>query len=397
MRLPIVLLLIILTTPIAFAQAGASIWDEEDDSVTLTPPERDRKPNWDGITGMMCPEHPLRETLQAFASRNNIGFLLDRRVDPGMPLSLDLKQVTVREVFEQAAAQCGLGFCELDTVAYLGPPGAAELLQLLLVLRSDQLAKLPKAKRDAMLTRRHFRAELYNTPIETLQRLAGEIGFDGTAFDRLPHDVWPEIDFPNESTCTVFSLLLMGFDQTLAVSKDATKLAAMPIPRELVVTREYKGPVARQLSETELLAIAPDANITPNRQGVGIEAPLEQLAKIEMLIAKRTTAINAQQRQTNTPQNAVVAHDALTRLQDKRFTVPPFSGSLDKTLTMLAEGMQLELIIDEQSFAAKNVKLDTRISTGFEQATVTEAFEKCLAPIGAKFRIEGETVTVYMD
>ncbi|MCL2623434.1 MAG: hypothetical protein FWD31_07180, partial [Planctomycetaceae bacterium] len=368
---------------------------------TQTPQQRDVKPNWNGTTGVMWNEHPLRETLGRFAKMNNIGLMLDRRVDPGTPLSLDLKQVSVREVFEQAAAQVGcadgtggLGFCELETVAYLGPPDAAELLQLLVALRSEQLAKLPKAKRDALLSPRPFHAELLDTPIETLKRLADEIGFDGTAFERLPHDVWPEIDFPNETPCTVFSLILIGFDCTLAVSSDATKLAAIPIPRELIVTREYKGPVARQLTEAELLTLAPDATVTPIPQGVSVKAPLAQVAKIETLIAKRTTAVNAEAIKQQNRQSTT--QDALTRLQNERFS-GNFTAALDKLLITFADRMQLELVIDEESFAAKNVRLDTRVSTSFEQATVTEVFEKCLAPIGAKFRIEGETVTVLME
>ena len=402
MKFPLFLLLLFLTTPYAVAQDGESFWGGQDEPATQTPPQRDTKPNWDGITGLMWNELPLRETLGNFARINNIGFMLDRRVDPGMQISLDLKQVAVRDVFEQVATQCGLGFCEFDTVAWLGPTDAAELLQLLAVLRSEQLGKLPKAKRDAMLSPKLFRTELYDTPIVTLQRLADEIGFDGTVFDRLPHDVWPEIDFPNESPCTVFSMLLIGFDQTLAVSKDATKLAAMPIPRELVVKREYKGQVVRQLTEAELSALAPDAKIAPIPQGVGVEAPLEQLAKIEMLVAKRTTAIHAemalQKRLANMQQNQTAeTGDALTRLKNERFTVPRFSGNLDNTLKKLAEQMQLELVIDERSFAAKNVKPDSLISTSFEQATVTEVFEKCLAPVGAKFRFEGDTVIVFME
>ena len=392
---PLLLSLFLLTPSLALAQDGTAVWGWEDDAITQTPAQRDTKPNWNGTTGVMWNEQPLRETLGNFARINSIGFMLDRRIDPGTPVSLDLKQVTVRDVFEQAAAQCGLGFCERETVAYLGPSDAAELLQLLIALRSEQLAKLPKAKRDAMLLPKPFRAEAFDTPVATLQRLAEETGFDGTAFDRLPHDVWLEIDFPNESACAVFSLILIGFDQTLAVSRDATKLAPIPIPRELVVVREYKGQVARQLTEAELLSLAPDASIASISQGISIETPLEQLAKIEMLIAKRTTEYNAQQRRTSTQQNP--AGDALTRLQNERLTVPPFSGALDKTLKTLAERMQIELIIDEKSFAAKNVRIDTQISTSFDQATATEVFEKCLAPVGAKFRFEGETVTVFME
>jgi len=395
------ILLILLTSSFAFAQDGTAFWGLEDVPTTQAPFQRDTKPNWNGTTGVMWNEHPLWETLDRFAKMNNIGFLLDRRVDPGTRLSLDLKQVSVREVFEQAAIQCGLGFCELETVAYLGPVESAELLQLLIALRSEQLAKLPKAKRDgvtsainALLSPRPFRAERLDTPVETLQRLAGEIGFDGTAFDRLPHDVWPEIDFPNESPLTVFLLMLIGFDHTLAVSNDATKLAAIPIPRALVVTREYKGPVARQLTEAELFQMAPDAEITPIQQGVSIKAPLAQVAKIEMRIAKRTTAINAETvKQQNRPSDT---GDARTRLQNERFS-GNFTAALDKLLKTFADRMQLELVIDEESFAAKNVRLDTRISTSFEQATVTEVFEKCLAPVGARYRFEGETVIINME
>jgi hypothetical protein len=407
--LSIILLLILMPCFAALGQEqgqeGEAVWgflddDDAEGQASRAGVVRDAKPNWDGNTGVMWNGQPLRDTLEAFASHHHIGFLLDRRVDPGTPLTLDLKQATPRDVFEQAAAQCGLGFCELPTVAYLGPPDAAELLQLLVALRSEQLSQqLPKAKRDAMLSPHPFRAEPLDTPIETLQRLAGEIGFDSEAFaqsqHRLPHDVWPEIRFPNESPCTVFSLILIGFDRTLAVSRDATKLAAMPIPRALIVTRKYKGQVARQLAEMELLALAPDATITQFPQGISLEAPLVQLAKIEMRIAKRTAAINAETAKRHTPSNT--AEDALTRLQHERFTAGNFSGSLNQTLKLLADRMQLELVIDEPSFAAQNVRIDTQITTSFNQATATEVFEKCLAPVGAKFRFEGNTVIVSME
>ena len=414
MKPPLLPLLLIFLTPlfVALGQDGEAIWGWEDNPISQTPLQRDAKPNWDGITGVMWNEQPLRDTLEAFASRHNFGFLLDRRVDPGLPLSLDLKQATPRDVFEQASAQCGLGFCELDTVAYLGPPDAAEQLQLLIALRSEQLSRtnrgqahtltlLAQSTRDALLSPRTFHAKLLDTPIETLQRLAEEIGYDGTAFERLPHDVWPEVRFPNESPFVVFSLILIGFDRTLAVSNDATKLAPIPIPRELIVTREYKGQVARQLTEAELHALAPDAEITPISQGVSIKAPLAQAAKIEMLIVKRTTATNAET--IKQPAVAIASQnrststqDALMRLQNERLTAN-FTAPLDKVLKTLADRMQLELIIDEPSFAAKNVRPDTQISTGFEQATVTEVFEKCLAPVGARFRFEGETVIIYIE
>ena len=397
----LILVMALCFTPLVFAQEGAADWGfESEDSPRETTSQTSNandEPNWDGLTGVIWNERPLRETLANFAAHNRLGFLLDRRVDPGTLISLDIKQTPVRDVFERAAEQCGLATCEFETLIYIGPVEAAEQLRLLSILRGEQLGKLPMVQRETMLAPRSFSAEILDSPKETLQRLAAEIGFDGTAFDRLPHDVWPKIDFPNEPASTIFSLILIGFDSTFAVSKDATKLAPIPIPRELVVTREYKGPIARQLTEPELLQLAPDALIAPIPQGVGVEAPLEQLAKIEMLIAKRTKESERENRPINRANQSQDADDAAVRLQHERFTVAKLDASLDQALKAFADRMQLELILDEKSFEAKNVRLDTRISTSFEQATFTEVFEKCLTPIGAKFRINGNTITVYME
>ena len=405
--MPFVLMAMLLSPLPGVAQDGATFWGFDDERPIATVPqtnaEKQNKPNWDGQVGVLWNEQPIRETLGELAARHNIGFLLDRRIDPGTLISLDIKQTAVRDVFEQAAEQCGLALCEFETVAYIGPKDAVEQLRLLALLRGEQLAKLPENKRAAMLTPLSFHAEQFDEPVVTLRRLAAAIGFDGTAFDGLPHDVWPELHFPNETPATILSLILIGFDRTFAVSKDATKLGPIPIPRERVIAREYRGPIARALTETELLQLAPDAQIAPIPQGVGIEAPLEQLARIETLIAKRT-AESQRNEQTHQPQpgtnrnqgNFANANDAESRLQNERFTIKTLDASLDQALNALAERMQLELIIDEKSFEANNVRIDTRISTSFDKATYTEVFEKCLAPVGAKFRVTGNTIMVYM-
>ena len=403
--IPILILMMPLCfVPLVSSQEGAADWGFENEGAphktTSQTINANDEPNWDGQTGVIWNEQPIRETLSNFATHHRLGFLLDRRVDPDTLISLDVKQITVREVFEQAAKQHGLAFCEFETVAYIGPVDAAEQLRLLAALRSEQLAKLPENKRAGMLTPISFHTEQYDEPVVTLQRLAAAAGFDGTAFQQLPHDVWPELHFPNETPTVIFSLILIGFDRTFAISKDATKLGPIAIPNELVIAREYKGPIARQLTESELLQLAPDAQIAPIPQGVGIEAPLEQLAKIEALIAKRTSESERKSRPSdiaNGSNNPSETNDAHMRLQNERFTIPKLDASLDKTLKAFADRMQLELVIDEKSFDARNVRLDSRISTSFEQATYTEVFEKCLAPVGAKFRINGNTITVYME
>ncbi len=50
-----------------------------------------------------------------------VAIMLDRRIDPGSGIELSVHDVSVREVIEQLAAQCGATPAYLDGVVYMGP------------------------------------------------------------------------------------------------------------------------------------------------------------------------------------------------------------------------------------------------------------------------------------
>jgi hypothetical protein len=161
--------------PSVSAQEGAADWGFENEdapreTISQTINASDQ-PNWDGQTGVIWNEQPMRETLGNFATHHRLGFLLDRRVDPDTLISLDVKQTTVCEVFERVAKQHGLAFCEFETVAYIGPVDAAEQLRLLAALRSEQLAKLPENKRAGMLTPISFHTEPFDEPAASIMSI----------------------------------------------------------------------------------------------------------------------------------------------------------------------------------------------------------------------------------
>ncbi|MDR1492501.1 MAG: hypothetical protein LBT05_07255 [Planctomycetaceae bacterium] len=377
---------------------------------------QDQKSIWNKQIQFSSNGAPFRETLTQFAESHHIGFLLDRKVDPEIPLIIDIPQATVSDVFAQIAEKYHFGFCEFETTAYIGPEESADFLRILAALRKQQFSKLPQEKSGVFLNPISFHTELMDSPEVTLKRLCDKIGLNGTAFEKLPYDQLPEMNFYQESPHTILALLLIGFDNMYLISKGGGKLAPAPIPKDQIMTREYTGDFYKRLQENDLQTfiqnienvqieeIQEEKSSAKNKKtvsGIRVKASLRELAKIERQVQKvvgesQKTLLKASEDLTQTLDNNDFANDAALRLKNKLFTAKVNAG-LEKALQEYAKQMQLNLTIDEKSFAAKNVRLDTRISVDLQQVTYTELFEKCLAPVGGKFRITGNHITVYME
>ena len=126
----------------------------------------------------------LRDTLQQYAKIQQIGFLLDRRVDPGLRLEFEAKNVSGREMFQSLAQKVGLGFCEVGEIAYIGPIDAAEKLERLLTFKS------------AVKQRISLKTKKLDTPWDILQSVAKKLRMKIANPDMIPHDLWAELDFP---------------------------------------------------------------------------------------------------------------------------------------------------------------------------------------------------------
>ena len=353
---------------------------------------------WDQPVSVSWNGGPLRQSLETFAKVRQIGFLLDRRIDPGTPLYLEVRQQPAQTVFSQIAEKYQLGFCRIGQIAYLGPKDAAEILPLLVTLRAEQAAKLPDRLKRRFLARREFHSEFLATPVELLQSLSKEMSLDGSDFQALPHDLWPELVFPEATPLEIFSLLLIGFDSTFVISADAEKIKPVPIPHQLVLTRNYQGKGAGQLLDKlqHIRQIAPTAVIEKTQQGISVRASLDELARIDAVYRQQLAEISTKPTpMTPFAQPEDSAVPAAVRLKDKHYTANINAKPLDATLRFFAEKMQLELVIDEKAFADRGVKINTLVSFQLENNTYQEVFEKCLQPVNGKFRLIGNRLEVY--
>ena len=162
----------------------------------------------------------LRDTLQQYAKIQQIGFLLDRRVDPGLRLEFETKDVSGREMFQNLARKMGLGFCEVGEIAYIGPKDAAEKLERLLALKSAVKQKIS------------LKTKKLDTPRDILQNVAKKLRMKIVNPDVIPHDLWAELDFPEAEAHEILSVLLIGFDATYVVN--GKEITLIPITSEIL-------------------------------------------------------------------------------------------------------------------------------------------------------------------
>jgi len=298
---------------------------------------------WEQTTpGVRFSGSELRETLSQYAKIQQIGFMLDRRVDPGLQLEFEMKNVSGLEMFARLADQMGLGFCRVGEIAYLGPKDAAVKLERILAVKRQSLASAPAAVRRTLTQKIRLQTEKLDTPQEILRRVAQRMRTKIGNPDRIPHDLWPELDFPEADAYELLSILLIGFDLTFEIGDHG--ITFVPLPGNLPVVPEARG----------------------NRP--------------EMAPPVTTTR----------SQNAPPA------LKDLRFEMVEIKNkTVNEVLRYYADNLGLQVVIDEKSLRAKGISLEQRISFQRDQADIHELLRATLEPIGCTYQLSGKRLRVF--
>jgi hypothetical protein len=91
--------------------------------------------------------NPLRDAMTSLSRAQRVAILIDRRVDPGQRLTLNLQNVPLETILQTVAERCGLGLARLGPVVYLAPPPAAERLRPLAAAMDRAARQLPADRR----------------------------------------------------------------------------------------------------------------------------------------------------------------------------------------------------------------------------------------------------------
>lgn len=301
---------------------------------------------WSQRTSVKWSSVPLRESLSRFAELRQFGFVLDRRVDPSVPLEFEATNRELGPLLDELAASLDLGCVRLDSVVYLGPKESADLLPKLLAGHRTASATLPARWKTPLRRKVSVRIPFLGNPKDILETLAVEHGFRWSGLDALPHDLWDETAFSDTPLEEALLLLLIGFGRDYKIDLGTAGrplLTLTMLPEEFQKIPATIRPIRTKKPKTGPSAAAPASKI-----------PLAQ----------------------------------------RRFTLRVEDQRLDVVLQTLSQRLGLKLELDEASLTAKGISVDRRISFEVKNATAQESFRAALQPLKLEFRFRGNSVQI---
>ncbi len=321
----------------------------------------------------------LRKALDSLSRTQQVAVLIDRRVDPGQKLELQLNELPLEAVLHEIARRQELGVSLLRSVVYFGPPRASSRLRTIAAMRTEEIRRLPVGLQRRFLLPKRFGWDDFATPRELLAELAEQGGLEIEGAHRVPHDLWAAADLPPLSLVDRLTLILVQFDLTFQLSGDAKTLGLVPLPDEVALTRGYPGGPDPKATAKKYAALVPQARIKVVDGQVYVSGLLEAHERL-------SSAGRPPKQPTPGPAGGSFA--------DKRFTLRVQQQPAEALLQALAEKLSLDFRIDRRALREAGISLETRVSLSVKDATIDELLSEVLRPIGLKFSRRGSVVEI---
>lgn len=319
---------------------------------------------WDGVA--------IRDGLADLAQAERVAIVLDRRIDPGLLVSLSARRKPLDELVAGAARQLGGGASWLGPLAYVGPTEAASRLRTLAALRTADVLTLPKAKRTAFQRQAAMSWEMLAEPRRLVADLAVEAGVAIEPLDMIDHDLWPTANLPPLSWTDRLTLLLNEFDLTFEFAGN-DRLRLTPIKGPVALERSYsRGKQADEIAE-RWRTLAPEAQIDVSSGKITVRGRLEDH---ELFAAKKPVEA--------TPPAAGV----------EVFTLKIDATPLSAVLDHLRKQLSTEIRVDEAALMKANLSIDRMVSFSVKQVSFDELLKAALEPAGLDFVRQGDVYVV---
>jgi len=325
---------------------------------------------------------PLRQAIVSLAENQRAAVLIDRRVDPGQKLDLEWNDLPLGDIYRRVAESRQLGVVWLGPVAYFGPVQVTSRTRTLAELRRGEVRRLPAAAARKLLRPERMRWDDFATPRDLLARLAAESRIEISGLEQVPHDLWAGADLPALSLVDRLTLVAGQFDLTFEMAADASAVALVPVPDEVVLVRSYPGGDDPQALADRWAALVPQSQVKVVAGEVFVRGWLEDHEQI------------AAAAQPPPPTRRPTSRSRRTSEGEKRFTVRDGKGPLGPVLEQLADKLGLTLKIDREALQRADISLQQPISFSVDKATLEELFEAVLTPAGCTFRVEGNVLEV---
>jgi hypothetical protein len=332
-----------------------------------------------GPGGITWSASPLRQALGDLSQAKRLAILIDRRVDPGQLLKLQLQNVSLEAALELIARDRQLGVSQFGPVSYFGPPTVASRLRTIAALRAEDARRFPATAARRYLLAERMKWADFATPRELLTSLAEQNRLTILGLDRVPHDLWAAADLPPLSLVDRLTLILVQFDLTFQVSSDGKTITLVPVPDDVAIVRSYPGGRQPKSVADRYAALVPDARIKVVGNKVYVKGLLEDH---EQLAASRVPSVHPGDQPTNDIQT--------TRIDKLSVTEMPVQRLLDE----LAKRLKLQLVIDHRALQQAGVSLQRPVSLSVTDVSVDELLRELAKHTGLRLRRRGALLEV---
>lgn len=168
--------------------------------------------------------------------------VLDRRIDPGLLVAIELRGATFEQLLWVAGETSAAVPCELESCFYLGPAETALALPARIRELRELAAgrELPATSRRALARRVTATSATETEPATFFRGMAEAEGLAITGWELVPFDLWRPIDWPAMPLGDCLTMALAGFDLQLAAGKDKT-LEIVRCPPTAIFHRSLPG------------------------------------------------------------------------------------------------------------------------------------------------------------
>jgi hypothetical protein len=334
----------------------------------------------------------LRQAVEKLAEESGMTIVLDRRVDPQRPITLNANEVPLGKIWSDLAEPCGLGVSWVGPVVYLGPPDTAAKLRTLTALRRAEAALLPPDLRSALSAKKPSEWSDLEEPQSLWTRWMAEAGLRQSG-GGVPHDLWPAARWPALSLVDRLTLVAAEFDRTFAVDPVLRTVALTPIPETVEIERSYPAPVNAAETVRRWQGLAPQAVV---RQAgdrlivVGREEDHEAIASGRarpVAVAPEAKPAPAVKPAAVNPAAAAGRKPPGTKVFKLRAKDVPL-----KTLIEHLRKQGNDVRMDEAALKKAGIDLGKLTSVDVVDATLVEVLEAAGKPLGLTARQAGGAV-----
>ena len=297
---------------------------------------------------------PLGDWAERASRIAGLPVIIDRRLDPAFPITLDCRGEPLHDVLDRVAAMVGGQVEVLASSVRIGPLSVAGLASAAEQARDAELASLPPALRRTAHQRAAWTWPTAARPRDLLATTAREAGLELDGLDAIPHDHLPAATLPMLSLAERLDLVLAHYDRRIAWTAGGAEV----VPLDAGMTARDHAPRPAAASQLEP---------QPNPKAQATSQP--------------------QRKPTPRP----LANPTTTR---ETFSLR-LAAPLDQALAAVAARLSLDLTIDAPSLAARGIAPGEIARVDVREVSRAELLDAIVAPFGLAWSINAGTLRVF--